>query len=105
MIIDYYCHSHSTNLTVSAGVLAGGTLGVILLTFILIVVFSVCIKCVIVYRHRTKKYIATSSVIYNCHNNYFLSTDLLNLKLMKVGTTLLKVAKLIVFVRVCNRGA
>ena len=52
-IIHYEYDSHSTNLTVSTGVLAGGALGVILLSLILIVVVGVCVKCVIVCRRRT----------------------------------------------------
>ena len=101
-IIHYEYDSHSTNLTVSTGVLAGGTLGVILLSLILIVVGGVCIKCVIVCRQRTNKYI--SDPHNNCDNRslhitfyYVLSTEMPNLNLMKLGTTMRKVNLLVLY--------
>ena len=57
-IIHYIYMIVQINLTVSTGVLAGGILGVILLIFTLIVVVSVCIKCVIVYKQQRNKYIS-----------------------------------------------
>ena len=70
-----------TNLTVSTEVLAGSLLGMILLTFILIVVVSVCIKRVIVHRQQRKKYI--SNPHNNCDNNLRLKYSYFEYRIAK----------------------
>ena len=90
----YEYDSQLTNLIVSTGVLAGGILGMILLTFILIVAVGVCVKCVIVCRRWTNKYI--SDPYHNSDNKipnhyHVLCTEMPNQNLTKLGTTTLKV--------------